>query len=89
MPLFSNVIRLPALDVAGRRVFLRADLNAPLSGFGGVIDDTLLRAALPTIRALLAADAKVVIGAHYGSEGAVAPRAAQHAVARRLSELLG
>jgi len=89
MPLFSNIIRLPALDVAGRRVFLRADLNVPLSGFGGVIDDTLLRAALPTIRALLAADAKVVIGAHYGSEGALAPRAAQHAVARRLSELLG
>lgn len=89
MTLFSNIARLSALDLVERRVFLRADLNAALSSFGGVVDDTPLRAALPTLRHLLRLRAKVVLGAHYGEPSRVAPQNAAACVARRLAELLG
>lgn len=89
MALFSNIVRLRSLDVTGRRVFLRADFDLPFSAYGGVIDDTKLRAVLPTMRHLLAAGAKVVVGSHYGTiENPAAPQALS-GVARRLSELLG
>jgi phosphoglycerate kinase len=87
--LFSNISRLPALDVDQRRVFLRADFDVPLSSFAGVEDDSLLRAALPTLRQLLAARSKLVIGAHYGSTARAAPSNAPRSVAGRLAELLG
>lgn len=86
MGLFSNVFRLPALDLVERRVFLRADLDVPASAFGGVLDDRQLRALLPTLRALLAVRARVVVGAHYGHAGEPAQA---RAVATRLAELLG
>jgi phosphoglycerate kinase len=89
MALFSNIYRLHSLDLAERRVFLRGDLNARLSGFGGVVDDSRLRAALPTLRHLLASRSKVVVGAHFGTPEEPAPSNAPRAVARRLSELLG
>jgi phosphoglycerate kinase len=89
MPLFSNILPLSALDLTERRVFLRADLDVPLSSFGGVLDDAPLRHALPTIRALLKARAKVVIGAHYGNASQAPARSATRCIARRLGELLG
>src|SRR5437016_8513572 len=89
MALFANISRLDDLDVTERRVFVRADLNVPASSFGGVLDDTQLRAVLPTLRALLAKRAKVVVGAHYGHAQNPGPRNAVRCVARRLSELLG
>lgn len=89
MRLFSNILPLSALDLFERRVFLSADLDVPLSTFGGVLSDAPLRHALPTIRALLKERAKVVIGAHYGNLTDPPSRSATRCIARRLGELLG
>ncbi|SOD58432.1 phosphoglycerate kinase [Streptomyces zhaozhouensis] len=77
------------LAVAGRRVFVRADLNVPLSG-GAITDDGRIRAAVPTIRRLLDAGAAVVVASHLGRpKGAPDPAFSLAPVARRLGELLG
>ncbi|PSK91793.1 phosphoglycerate kinase [Murinocardiopsis flavida] len=77
------------LDVAGRRVFVRADLNVPLDG-ERITDDGRIRAALPTITALRERGARVVVGAHLGRpKGRVAPEFSLGPVAARLGELLG
>ena len=80
---------LSTIDVAGKRVFLRCDLNVPLKE-GVIKDDGRIKASLPTIQALLEKGASLVIAAHLGrpkgeakSELSLAP------VAKRLSELLG
>jgi len=76
------------LDVAGRRVLLRADLNVPLSGTS-ITDDSRIRASLPTLRALLARGARVVLCAHLGRPGGTPdPRYSLAPVAIRLSQLL-
>lgn len=87
--LFKDILRLSSLDIAERRVFVRADLDAPLSVFGGVIDDTALRALLPTLRELVAAGAKVVLAGSFGSPSQPAPSTAAASIAFRLSELMG
>jgi phosphoglycerate kinase len=80
-------LSLRQLDVAGKRVFLRADLNVPLDG-GGVGDDTRLRAALPTIRHCLTGGASVVLASHLGRPGGRPdPQYAMAPVAARLGEL--
>jgi phosphoglycerate kinase len=53
------------LEIAGRRVFVRADLNVPLDD-GAVRDDSRIQASLPTVRDLLNRDARLVIGSHLG-----------------------
>jgi phosphoglycerate kinase len=76
------------LDVAGRRVLLRADLNVPLSG-SHIADDSRIRASLPTLRALLARGARVVLCAHLGRPGgAPDARYSLGPVAVALSQLL-
>lgn len=85
--------KISDLDIAGKTVLLRADFNVPLAkdGSGVITDDGRIVASLPTINALLAAGAKVVIVAHLGrpkgvgfeASGSLAP------VAARLGELLG
>ena len=76
------------LELAGKRVFLRADLNVPLDG-DRVGDDTRLRAAVPTIRHCLGAGAAVVLASHLGRpQGRPDPRYAMAPVATRLGELL-
>jgi phosphoglycerate kinase len=84
-----NIKTLDSVDVRGKRVLLRCDLNVPLKD-GVITDDGRIKAALPTIKHLLAQGAVVVITAHLGrpkgerkSELSLAP------IAKRLSELLG
>ncbi|MEU9024925.1 phosphoglycerate kinase [Actinomadura sp. NPDC048394] len=77
------------LDVAGRKVLVRADLNVPLQD-GRITDDGRIRASLPTIETLLARGAKVIVCAHLGRpKGEVRPEFSLAPVAGRLGELLG
>jgi len=80
---------LHELDVAGKRVFLRCDLNVPLKD-GVITDDGRIKASLPTIKFLLSAGASIVIAAHLGRpKGEVKPELSLAPVAKRLAELLG
>jgi phosphoglycerate kinase len=86
-------VRLPrsfdALPVAGRRVLVRADLNVPLA-HGVIGDDTRLRGSVPTIQALRARGARVIVCSHLGRpKGEPRPDLSLRPVAARLSELLG
>lgn len=77
------------LDVAGRRVLVRSDLNVPLDG-STITDDGRINASLPLLRDLLARCARVVVTAHLGRpEGTPAERYSLRPVAARLGELLG
>jgi phosphoglycerate kinase len=77
------------LDVAGKRVFLRCDLNVPLKE-SKITDDGRIRASLPTINALLEKGASIVIAAHLGRpKGEAKAELSLAPVAVRLSELLG
>ena len=82
---------MPALadfDVAGKRVFLRCDLNVPLKN-GAITDDGRIRASLPTIRLLLQNGGSLVIAAHLGRpKGVVVPSLSLAPIAKRLGELL-
>ena len=80
---------LNELDVQGKRVFLRCDLNVPLKE-GKITDDGRIRASLPTINALLAKGTSLVIAAHLGRpKGEIKPELSLAPIAVRLSELLG
>jgi phosphoglycerate kinase len=77
------------IDVAGKRVLVRVDFNVPLDG-GRVIDDTRIRAALPTIESLRERGASLVLVSHLGRpKGEVVPELSMAPVGERLSELLG
>ena len=77
------------LDLAGKRVFLRVDLNVPLED-GRVAEDTRIRAVVPTIEHCLKAGASVILASHLGRpKGKVDPRYSLVPVAARLDELLG
>jgi phosphoglycerate kinase len=77
------------LDVAGKRVFVRADLNVPLSGTT-ITDDGRIRAVAPTIAKLVAAGAKVIVASHLGRpKGAPDPQFSLAPVAERLGRILG
>ena len=76
------------LDVDGQRAFVRVDFNVPMDGTR-ITDDTRIRAALPTIQALLDKGASLVIAAHLGRPKGHDPKLSMKPVAERLSELLG
>ena len=81
-------LTIAQLDLAKRRVFVRADLNAPLD-HGTVTDDTRLRAVVPTIQYALKAGAAVVLASHLGRpKGKVAPEFSLRPIAERLESLL-
>ena len=83
--------RMEDLDLAGRRVFIRADLNVPQDDAGAITDDTRIRASVPGIRAALAKGAAVMVTSHLGrpKEGEWKPEDSLAPVAKRLAELLG
>lgn len=78
-------------QLAGRRVFIRSDLNVPLDERGNITEDTRIRASLPAIQMALKAGAAVMVTSHLGrpEEGVLKPEDSLAPVARRLSELLG
>jgi phosphoglycerate kinase len=77
------------IDVGGRRVFVRADLNVPLDD-NRITDDTRIRASLPTIIYLLERGASVILASHLGRpKGKVNDALRLRPVAERLSQLLG
>ena len=76
-------------ELKGKRVLIRCDFNVPLDG-GTITDDGRIKAALPTLRQLVDAGAKVVVMAHLGRpKGAVNPKYSLAPAAQRLGELIG
>ena len=90
-----NVIRFSDLiaagQVAGQRVFIRADLNVPQDAGGNITEDTRIRASIPCIEMALQAGAAVMVTSHLGrpTEGAFKPADSLAPVAKRLAELMG
>lgn len=85
-----NFLRMSDLDLAGKRVFIRADLNVPQDDTGAITDDTRIRASAPAIEAALKAGAAVMVTSHLGrpTEGALKPEDSLRPVAARLGELI-
>jgi phosphoglycerate kinase len=80
-----------ARTLAGKRVFIRSDLNVPQDDAGNITEDTRIRASVPAIRMALEAGAAVMVTSHLGrpTEGEFRPEDSLAPVARRLGELLG
>jgi phosphoglycerate kinase len=85
-----TMLRLADVDVRGRKVFVRADLNVPLDESGRIADDTRISASAPGIRDALARGAAVMVTSHLGrpAEGAFSAKDSLAPVASRLAELL-
>jgi len=83
--------RLADVEVADRKVFIRADLNVPQDDTGAITDDTRIRASLPGMRDALARGAAVMVTSHLGrpKEGRFSEADSLAPIAARLSELLG
>jgi len=86
-----TIKRLSDIDVRGKRVFIRADLNVPQDDHGAITDDTRIRASMPAIRDALARGAAVMVTSHLGrpAEGQWAAAESLAPIAARMSELLG
>lgn len=84
-----NRLSIRALDLKGKRVFIRADFNVPLEN-GNVSDDTRIRATLPTLTLAVQAGARVIVASHLGRpKGKPDEKYSLAPVAARLKELLG
>lgn len=86
-----NFKRLSDLDLAGKRVFIRADLNVPQDDSGAITDDTRIRASLAGIKLALERGAAVMVTSHLGrpTEGALTAEDSMAPIAVRIGELLG
>lgn len=90
MALPHGIVHVEDLPVEGKRVFVRVDLNVPLTKDRKVSDDSRIVAVLPTIRHLVGRGARIVLGSHLGRpDGQVKPELSLEPVAARLAELLG
>jgi phosphoglycerate kinase len=87
----TSFTRMAECGLAGKRVFIRADLNVPQDDAGAITDDTRIRASVPGIRAALDQGAAVMVTSHLGrpSEGKFSAADSLAPIAKRLSELLG
>ncbi|MCL2020742.1 MAG: phosphoglycerate kinase [Betaproteobacteria bacterium] len=85
-----RVKKLADLNVSGRRVFIRADLNVPQDEAGNITEDTRIKASLPSIRYCLEQNAAVMVTSHLGrpDEGEVEPEDSLAPIAIRLSQFL-
>src|ERR1700722_2859223 len=85
-----KIIKMMSLDLSGKRVLIREDLNVPIQD-GVVSSDARIRASLPTIQAALTARARVLVMSHLGrpEEGKYAEEFSLAPVAKRLAQLLG
>jgi phosphoglycerate kinase len=83
--------RMTEVELRGRRVFIRSDLNVPQDDSGQITDDTRIRASLPAIRHALGQNAAVMVTSHLGrpKEGVQTPEDSLEPVARQLTQLLG
>jgi len=88
---FKKLTDFTAEQLAGKRVFIRADFNVPQDDAGNITDDTRIRAALTGVRFALDAGARVMVTSHLGRpvEGALLPRDSLAPVAQCLSQHLG
>ena len=86
-----TLLRMTDVDLRGKRVFIRADLNVPQDDAGNITDDTRIRACVAALRLALTAGAAVMVTSHLGrpAEGEFKPEDSLAPVALRLSELLG
>jgi phosphoglycerate kinase len=85
----KNLASLTAADLSGKKVLVRVDFNVPQDETGKITDDTRIRAALPTIKYLIDAGARVILTSHFGRPKGVTESLRLNPVAVRLSELLG
>jgi phosphoglycerate kinase len=86
-----RILKMTDLDLHGKRVFIRADLNVPQDEAGRITDDTRIRASVPGIRHALEGGARVMVTSHLGrpKEGEFHPGDSLAPIAKRLGELLG
>ena len=86
-----KVNKLSDIELSGKRVFIRADLNVPQDEAGNIVEDTRIRASIPSIQHCLDAGAAVMVTSHLGrpSEGEVRAEDTLMPVAVRLGQLLG
>ncbi len=78
------------IDVRGKRVLLRADFNVPVDETGAITNDYRIEQTVPTLKALLEQDARLVLMSHLGRpDGKPDPKLSLKPIAKRLSELLG
>ena len=85
-----QVKKLSELDVRGKKVFIRADLNVPQDDAGNITEDTRIRASIPSIQYCLDNGAAVMVTSHLGrpTEGRVGPDDTLAPVAVRMGQLL-
>ncbi|MGH6624171.1 MAG: phosphoglycerate kinase [Burkholderiaceae bacterium] len=78
-------------ELAGRRVFIRSDLNVPFDASGAIAEDTRIRASVPAIETAVRAGAAVMVTSHLGrpTEGTLNPADSLAPIAKRLGQLLG
>src|SRR5512138_1790072 len=82
--------RMAEVDLRGKRVFIRSDLNVPIED-GRITDDTRIRASVPGIKLALDKGAAVMVTSHLGrpKEGELKPEDSLAPVAKRLGQLMG